>query len=180
MTGRLIAVVGPSGAGKDTLIAAARAARPDILFARRQITRPGDAGGEAFDPVGAATFATRLAAGDYAFHWQAHGLEYGVPVAVRAALAQGRTVVFNGSRAALVPARAAHPELEVVLVTAPPEILAERLARRGRETAAEIARRLDRAGRAMPAADAVIDNGGALAPAVSAFLAFLDRARQTA
>jgi ABC-type glutathione transport system ATPase component len=37
--GRLFAVVGPSGAGKDTLIDAGRAARPDLLIVRRVITR---------------------------------------------------------------------------------------------------------------------------------------------
>lgn len=42
-TGRLFAVVGPSGAGKDTLIAAALAARPDLAIVRRVITRPVEA-----------------------------------------------------------------------------------------------------------------------------------------
>jgi ribose 1,5-bisphosphokinase len=180
MTGRLIAVVGPSGAGKDTLIAAGRAARPEILFARRQITRAAGAGGEDFDPVSPAGFATRLAAGAYAFHWHAHGMDYGIPAAILPALAEGRTVVFNGSRAALAAARAVWPGLEVALVTAPPEVLAERLARRGRERRDEIARRLARAGRAAPEATVAIDNGGRLAPAVRAFLAFLDRATETA
>ena len=69
MTGRLFAVVGPSGAGKDTLMAAARAARPGLVLVRRVITRPESAGGEDFEGVGETEFALRLAAGDFALHW---------------------------------------------------------------------------------------------------------------
>lgn len=178
--GRLIAVVGPSGAGKDTLIAGARAARPAILFARRQITRAAEAGDELFDPVTPERFEERRAAGAYAFHWCAHGCQYGIPVGIESALAAGRTVVFNGSRAALQAARARHERLEVALVTAPPGVLADRLARRGRETSDDIENRLRRAGYAAPEGAVAIDNGGDLAPALQAFIAFLDRAAETA
>ena len=56
MKGQLIAVVGPSGAGKDTLIEAARRARPDLLIVRRVITRPTESGGEDFEGVTEAEF----------------------------------------------------------------------------------------------------------------------------
>ena len=48
-TGAIIVVVGPSGAGKDSVIgfvAQHFADRADIDFVRRVITRPSDAGGE--------------------------------------------------------------------------------------------------------------------------------------
>ncbi len=40
----ITAIVGPSGAGKDTLIRGALAARPDLRLIRRVITRPTEAG----------------------------------------------------------------------------------------------------------------------------------------
>jgi ribose 1,5-bisphosphokinase len=143
----VFAIVGPSGAGKDTLLAGALAARPDLVLVRRVITRPTEAGGEDFDGVTEAAFAQRLAAGDFALHWQAHGLWYGIPADQ---IDPARDVLFNGSRAALPAAQARFPGLVVVLVTAPVPVLAARLAARGRETAADIAARLDRAGFDLP------------------------------
>ncbi len=79
--GRLFIVVGPSGAGKDTLIAGAKVLRPDLHWARRVITRAEVAGGEPFEGVSLEEFNTRRDAGEFALHWQAHGLSYGVPFA---------------------------------------------------------------------------------------------------
>lgn len=143
----IFAVVGPSGAGKDTLIAGALKARPDLHLVRRVITRPSDAGGEDFEGVTEADFATRLARGDFALHWQAHGLSYGIP---KAQIDVAGDVIFNGSRAALPLAVKAFPELRVILVTAPDAILAARLAARGRESAADIEARLKRAAFTLP------------------------------
>lgn len=143
----IVAVVGPSGAGKDTLIAGALQARPDLRLVRRVITRPTEAGGEDFEGVTEAEFAARLARGDFALHWQAHGLRYGIP---RDQVARPGDVLFNGSRAALPAAKAAFPGLRVIVVTAPDAVLAARLAARGREAEADIRARLARAAFALP------------------------------
>lgn len=168
--GRLIAVVGPSGAGKDTLIDAARKARPDLYFARRVITRPTEAGGEDYEGVTDFEFARRSEAGEFAFQWRAHGLSYGVPAEIDDALAEGRDVVFNGSRAALPGIAARYPNLRVVLVTAPNAVLANRLARRGRETRAEIEARLSRSRFETPEGAVVVMNDGTVEAGTARFL----------
>jgi len=173
MTGALVAVVGPSGAGKDTLLAALTAARPDLMLARRAITRPIDAGGEDHEALSRDDFARQLAEGRFLVHWQAHGLSYGIPRAVLDDVAAGRMVLFNGSRAALPAAWAAWPALRVVMVTAPVALLAERLAARGRESAAEIAARLDRGGLAVPEGAAVVMNDATVAEGVARLAAAL-------
>lgn len=144
---RIFAIVGPSGAGKDTLIAGALKARSDLRLVRRVITRPTKAGGEDFEGVTPEAFARRQARGDFALTWQAHGLSYGIP---RDQVSGPGDVIFNGSRAALPLAATVFPGLRVILVTAPDIVLAARLAARGRETAEDIRVRLARAGFEMP------------------------------
>lgn len=144
---RIVAVVGPSGAGKDTLMAMACKACPGIRSARRVITRPADTGGEDFEAVTEAEFARRIDRGDFALHWRAHGLGYGIPAAQ---LAGGGTVLLNASRAVLPEAVARFPSLVVLMVTAPAPVLAARLASRGREDASDQALRLERASFSLP------------------------------
>ncbi|KPQ06113.1 MAG: ribose 1,5-bisphosphokinase PhnN [Rhodobacteraceae bacterium HLUCCA12] len=156
MSGRLFAVVGPSGVGKDTLLAGLCGA-DGPHWVRRVITRPETAGGEPFEGVSDAEFTRREALGQFALVWRAHGLAYGIPHDELAPLRQGRDVVFNGSRAALAAATAAFPDLRVIHVTARPEVLARRLHGRGRETLDEIAARLARDAGGIPAGLPVIE-----------------------
>lgn len=144
---RLVAVVGPSGAGKDTLMTMACNACSSIRSARRVITRPADAGGEDFEAVTQAEFLRRIDRGDFALHWGAHGLGYGIPAAQ---LAGTGTVLFNASRSVLAQAVARFPLLMVLVVTAPAPILAARLANRGREDPRDQALRLERAAFELP------------------------------
>jgi len=138
----LVLVVGPSGAGKDTLLDAAKRALvddPRFRFVRRVITRPTEAGGEAHEAVTDTEFATR----NFALSWHAHGLSYGIPADIAADLTAGRVVVANVSRGVIAEAVRRFP-VRVIEVTAPPDVLAARLATRGRESAAEVAARLAR------------------------------------
>lgn len=142
--GRAFVVVGPSGAGKDTLLTGACAMRPGLVLARRIITRAPEAGGEDHDSVTLAEFDRRRAAGDFAIDWQAHGLSYAIPAHLADAQRRGSDVIFNGSRAVLRQAAAVFPRLTVLHITAPAPVLAARLAGRGREDTAQIAARLAR------------------------------------
>ena len=158
--GRLFLVVGPSGVGKDSLLDAARDHfRNDagIVFPRRVITRPAGAGGEDHCPVDEAMFSQQLRDGTFALNWVAHGLSYGVPVAVVDDLDAGRNVVVNVSRTVIDDARTRFRHVTVLSVTADPVTLAARL---------------ERAALMTPAGSDVvtIDNSGALDDAVSAFL----------
>ncbi len=176
--GTMVVVVGPSGAGKDSVMSyAARhfADEARVRFVRRVITRPADAGGEAHEAIDAEGFRTRAAEGGFAVCWEAHGLSYGIPRETLDALATGVTLVANGSRSALPDVADAYARLKVVVITARPDILAARLAARGRESAEGIAKRLDRAvPEIVAAADTVvIDNSGALEEAGEAFVALL-------
>jgi ribose 1,5-bisphosphokinase len=137
--GVMVVVVGPSGAGKDTLMAAAA-----NHFVRRVITRDHDAGGEDHLAVSPQGFASMEQAGSFSVWWEAHGLKYGIPSEVSVALARGNLVIANGSRSALHHFKAVFPRLKVINVTARAEVLATRLEARGRETHEDIMARLAR------------------------------------
>ncbi|QDC08559.1 phosphonate metabolism protein/1,5-bisphosphokinase (PRPP-forming) PhnN [Oceanicola sp. D3] len=175
MSGRIFAVVGPSGAGKDTLMAAAQAARPGIHLVRRVVTRAVGAG-EDHRPVSEDSFRQLRAEGGFALSWSAHGLSYGIPRAAAERVAQGDCVLFNGSRAMLEAATAAFPGLRVLHITASEATLRARLMARGRETIAQIEARLARADLPLPAGLDVttIDNSGPLEESVAKLLTALD------
>jgi ribose 1,5-bisphosphokinase len=144
--GRLVLVVGPSGAGKDTLIALAReACRGDahIVFPRRVVTRESS---PAEDNVMLTLDAFKQAAArdGYAIHWEAHGHCYGIPRTIDDDLRAGRSVVVNVSRAVVPALRATYAHVVVVAVTAPAEVLARRLAGRGRPSDGNLGERLHR------------------------------------
>lgn len=146
--GSFIAVVGPSGAGKDTLLALARealAGDSDYVFARRIVTRRALPSAEDHDSLDIAAFLAAEAEGRFCITWQAHGLHYGLPCAAAEAYEHGATVVSNVSRAAMERIAKRFPNLHVIEITAPRDVLVERLVGRGRETRAEIEVRLARA-----------------------------------
>lgn len=147
--GRLFYVVGPSGAGKDTVIAAALERLPPgvrVRLARRAVTRPASAGGaETHEPMSREDWEAVRAAGGFSLYWEANGLAYGVRRELDEWLAAGERVIVNGSREYLPRARDRYPGLRVLLITAPREQILERLIARGREAEAEIDARLSRA-----------------------------------
>src|SRR5262249_34687441 len=122
--GRLILVVGPSGAGKDTLLALARAAcaeDQDIVFPRRVVTRKASASEDNVE-LSPEEFREALERGEFAMHWEAHGHSYGLPRTIDDELRAGRAVVVNVSRTVIDAARCAYANVIVIAITAPPDV----------------------------------------------------------
>ncbi len=145
--GCLILVVGPSGAGKDSLMSGAQAQLPRngrFRFVRRYITRPAEAGGEDHIPIAPDVFQKLVDERFFCLHWQAHDLLYGIPVTINDEILDGRTVIANVSRSVLDTARTNFPYVRIINVTAPPDILAARLHGRGRESLSDVTKRLGR------------------------------------
>lgn len=177
MSGRLIYVMGPSGAGKDSLLdfARVRLRGEPVLFAHRYITRP-SGHGEAHVALSVEEFAVRSLLGLFALEWSSHALRYGIGIELDAWLASGCTVVVNGSRQHLRDTLARYPQAEVVHVDAAPHILEARLGARARESADQVAARLARrAPFSLPehVRCTQIDNSGALEEAGQALVALL-------
>ncbi len=175
MAGTLFLVVGPSGAGKDTLLEGARAALAGdrrYVFARRVITRSADAGGEDHEAVGTGEFARRRERGDFMAWWSAHDLDYGLPRGLLDDLAAGRHVVANVSRSVIGDIAGRVATVRVVEITAPPDVLAARLENRGREEARGVAARLARKGAKVPSSIAVttVMNDGTPDEGISRFV----------
>lgn len=175
MTGRLIAIVGPSGVGKDSVMEALAAAHPSLSLVTRVITRPSELGGEAYIPATEEEFETQRLDGAFVLNWPAHGLRYGIPKAIQSDLDAGRDLLVNLSRAVLPEAQKAFPSLVTFLVTASAATLRQRLSARGRETEQDIENRLKRASFPMP--DGVdyitLSNDGSLDQTVQTSLSML-------
>jgi ribose 1,5-bisphosphokinase len=144
--GRLILVLGPSGAGKDTLIRLAQVTcggDNKFIFARRVVTRAATAY-ESNEQVSPETFRLARIDGKFAVDWEAHGHCYALPRAIDDDIRANHTVIANVSRTVVDAMRRAYANVTVVLITAPPEILVTRLSARGRDSDGQIAHRLGR------------------------------------
>lgn len=173
--GRLVLVVGPSGAGKDTLMEGVRKVlgrNPRCRFVRRLVTRAADPGSEDHGTISRQDYEALSASGGAALHWEAHGLGYVLPASLDDDIRAGRTVIANGSRKVIGQAREKYENVVTLLITAPREVLEERLLARGRETREEITARLDRAGLEAPAGAGVvtIENTGTVKDGVDLIL----------
>jgi ribose 1,5-bisphosphokinase len=164
--GAFIAVCGPSGGGKDSLLRRARelsqGAR-DVVFPRRTVTRPSSEA-EDHDSVGLEVFDDMLTSGLFAMSWDAHGLKYGLPGSIDGDIAAARVVIANVSRAVLPELRRRYVRVVTVLVTAPPEMLMARIASRARATDGSAGDRIARSSAFAGdiAADTVIENTGSI------------------
>jgi ribose 1,5-bisphosphokinase len=179
----IVYVMGPSGAGKDTLLryARERLAGAPIAFAHRYITRPPTAGDENHVALSDAEFRVRLAHGLFAMSWEAHRLHYGIGCEIEAWRRAGLVVVVSGSRKHFEAALMQAPDVIPVVVTCAPDILARRLAKRGRESEEAIAERLRRNPVPTLAHPALVtlDNSGPVEVAGDRFVAMLRQATKS-
>lgn len=144
--GCLFYIIGASGVGKDSLIhAVCELARSEdsLCIAPRHITRPASELDKHIE-LSQSKFRQRLDAGDFLFHWSAHGFDYGVGAEVRDWVVSGRRVLIDGSRAYLEQARQIYPALRAIGIEADSGCLPARLRQRGREDEQAISERLSR------------------------------------
>jgi len=149
MSPTLLYVVGPSGAGKDSLLAWLKARWPapaPVHWTRRTIDRPlaADSNAEQHESVTTAQFEALVAADRFALHWAANGHRYGIRREEMHPPGHVRWLIVNGSRAYLGHAAATNPGLTVLHITASKSVLRDRLIRRDREAPDAIEARLDR------------------------------------
>jgi ribose 1,5-bisphosphokinase len=176
--GGFLFVVGPSGAGKDTLLALARSqlgSDPRFLFAKRIVTRPASPW-EDHDTLDEAAFNAAEGEGRFALSWRAHGLRYAVPVTTLDAALRGQIVICNVSRQFVAPGRRQLPNVAVVEVTASPEVCLERLTARRRQEDGDLQVRLTRSaelGDVSP--DLAIENTSTPEAGAAELIAFLER-----
>ena len=175
-------VVGPSGAGKDSLIDGAREVLSDFVFARRVVTRPHGSPGEDHEALNETEFTRLDCQGEFLITWSAHGLRYGLRRDLLDALSQGRHVIANGSRAMIDVLSTRVPRLVVVEVSAPASVLAGRILARGRETPEEVEKRVTRQVEPTSADVEVLKvlNDSTLERGIERFVAALGRATQPA
>jgi len=151
--GAVVLVVGPSGSGKDTLLREAAKRlndRSTIIFPRRVITRESDPELEDHSTITREQFDSMVDGGEAALNWKAHGNGYIIPLSIDQSVREGATAVFNASRSVITDAMERYENVGVINITVPAETLAERLVSRGRESADEITRRLERASFKIP------------------------------
>jgi guanylate kinase len=148
----LLVVSGPSGSGKDSVIAALRVVEPDIAYVVSATTRPprpGETEGVHYRFLSREHFEKLAAAGDFIETREYAGNLYGTPKRfVDEAVRSGRDVVLkpevNGARAV----KSMYPQAVLVFLTTPSEdVLAQRLALRNTDSADAIAVRLETARR---------------------------------
>jgi len=146
-SGRLFFFVGPSGAGKDTLLQWVQTQMPErgeLVFAQRTITRPQQSG-DLHEAVDHSAFWRLAAAGQFAMIWEVNGLCYGVRRSIEAELKAGRDVVINGSREYVPQLQQLFPQAQVIWLEAEEAVLRERITARGRESGPALLRRISRA-----------------------------------
>lgn len=100
--GEMVALPGPSGSGKDSLLAELRQQEHEqLLNAHRYITRAANAGNENHIALSEQDFFIRAGQNLLALSWYANGFYYVLGIEIDLWLLAGFDAVVNGSRAHL-------------------------------------------------------------------------------
>ena len=191
--GWFVAIVGPSGAGKDTIMNAVHEVlknNPEFLFVRRIITRKAginsfndhdetsqNIGNEDNIGVSLEKFFELSQKASFSLQWFAHGIHYALPIGIVDEVHKGKIVIANVSRAKLGHAKELFGKVYVIEINAPIGILKERLLGRKREKITDIEERLKRANIPIQLPEGskycYIDNSGNVKSAVDKMLSIL-------
>lgn len=182
----VVVLSGPSGAGKDSVLAAAlprddRLAR--VVTAKTRAPRPGERDGVHHLFLSDQQFDDLVAGGGFLEHATVYGHRSGVPRdQVERLLAEGKTVVLRTDVQGARTLRAKIPEALLIFLTVPDlDDLERRLRGRATEDEAAMRRRLAIARQEMAEADGfdqlIVNDDGGLDAAVEELLAVIDRER---
>jgi len=146
----LVVISGPSGVGKDAVIAKLRETHPEIFFAVTATTRPirsGETEGRDYFFLTPSRFADLLALGEFLEHAEVYGMQYGVPRdPLRRALAEGHDAVVKVDVQGAVTIQALAPDAFLVFLAAPSvEELERRLTNRKTDSPEQLAIRIQTA-----------------------------------
>jgi len=151
MSGNLIVVAAPSGAGKTSLVNAVLAEDPAGLALSISYTtrapRPGEKDGREYHFVDPATFEAMLGHGEFLEHAEVHGNHYGTSrKRIEDALDRGSDVVLEIDWQGAQQVRRLYPGAITIFIL-PPSIaeLERRLRSRGQDSEAVIRRRVENA-----------------------------------
>ena len=98
---RLFYLVGPSGAGKDTLLNEIKQKQYSVhqpIVGHRYITRPPSVNDENHIQLSTFDFQQRKDSGLFLFDWASHGNQYAIGKEVKKWIKSGNNVIVNGSR----------------------------------------------------------------------------------
>ena len=154
----LVVISGPSGVGKDAVIAEMRSSEPALAFAVTATTRPmraGEVDGRDYVFLTPERFATVLEQDGFLEHAEVYGNHYGVPrEGVRAALEAGRDVIVKIDVQGAATIRRLAPDALLIFLAAPSaEELERRLRTRKTDSPAQLVVRIATAQHEMGQAD---------------------------
>ena len=182
----LVVLSGPSGVGKDSVLAELQRVKPGIWYTVNATTRPprpGETDGGQHFFVSDPRFQEMMAQNELLEHAQVYTHWYGVPKAqVREALERGQDVVARVDIQGAASVRRQAPDAVLVFIAPPSmEELERRLRNRGTESGDELALRIEEAQKEMAQASwfdhVLVNQTGAVHATVERLLEILDTER---